>query len=50
MTPTRQVPDRPNRRNRRLFVTTNNDDNAMAAPAISGFNSPDAAMGIAAML
>jgi hypothetical protein len=40
----------PKLRSRRLFETTKNDENAMAAPATSGLRSPAAAMGIAAML
>ena len=39
-----------NPRSRRLLVTTNTLDNAMAAPAIIGFSRPAAAIGIAATL
>ena len=39
-----------NRRSRRLLVTTNTDENAIAAPAIIGVSRPDAASGIAATL
>jgi uncharacterized protein YndB with AHSA1/START domain len=35
---------------RRLLPTTNNDDDAIAAPATIGFSSPAAASGIAATL
>lgn len=38
------------RRRRRLLDTTNSDDIAMAAPAISGLSRPSAAIGSAAML
>jgi hypothetical protein len=38
------------RRSWTLLATTNADDAAMAAPAISGFSSPAAASGIAATL
>jgi hypothetical protein len=31
---------RPNLRNRRLFDTTNSEDNVMAPPAMSGLSSP----------
>lgn len=37
-------------RSRRLLVTTNTDENAIAAPANMGFSSPAAASGNAAML
>jgi hypothetical protein len=40
----------PNLRSRRLLATTNADDAAMAAPAISGLRNPDAATGMAATL
>lgn len=40
----------PKFRNRRLFETTKNDENAMAAPATSGLSNPAAAIGMAAML
>ena len=40
----------PNRRSRMLLATTNTDDAAIAAPAISGLRNPAAASGIAAML
>ena len=40
----------PNRRSRTLLATTNTDDAAIAAPAISGLRNPAAASGIAAML
>ncbi len=39
-----------NRRNRRLFVTTNTLEKAIASPAHIGFNRPLAATGIAAAL
>ncbi len=39
-----------NRRSRRLFVTTNTELKAIAAPAISGLRKPRAASGIAATL
>lgn len=39
-----------NRRNRRLFATTNTLDSAMAAPASMGLSSPRAATGMAATL
>src|SRR5699024_3955016 len=39
-----------NPRRRRLFVTTNTEENAMAAPAIIGLSRPSAASGIAATL
>ena len=39
-----------NRRSRMLLATTNADDAAIAAPAISGLRNPAAASGIAAML
>src|SRR5690606_40331032 len=39
-----------NLRRRRLLVTTNTDEAAMAAPAISGLSSPSAASGIAPTL
>ena len=39
-----------NLRRRRLFKTTNTDENAMAAPAIMGVSRPDIAKGIAALL
>ena len=39
-----------NVRSRRLFVTTNTDEKAIAAPAIIGFSSPAAASGSAATL
>ena len=39
-----------NRRSRRLLVTTNTDENAMAAPASIGLSSPAAARGSAATL
>src|SRR5664279_3231867 len=39
-----------NRRNRRLFDTTNTELNAIAAPAIRGLSNPSAANGSAAML
>ncbi len=38
------------RRNRRAFATTETLENAIAAPASTGFRSPTAASGIAAML
>ena len=38
------------RRSRRLFVTTNTDENAIAAPATVGLSSPATANGIAATL
>ena len=38
------------RRSRRLLVTTNTDENAIAAPASIGFSSPAAASGRAATL
>ena len=38
------------RRSRRLLVTTNTDENAIAAPAISGLSSPAIASGSAATL
>lgn len=38
------------RRRRRLFVTTKTELNAIAAAAIMGLSSPDAARGMAAML
>ena len=37
-------------RSRRLLLTTNTLDNAMAAPASMGLSSPSAASGIAATL
>ena len=37
-------------RRRRLLVTTNTDENAIAAPAMNGFSSPSIAIGIAATL
>ena len=37
-------------RSRRLLVTTNTDEKAIAAPAIIGLSSPAAASGIAATL
>ena len=37
-----------NFRSRKLFDTTSKDDRAIAAPAISGFSRPAAAIGIAA--
>ena len=37
-------------RSRRLLVTTNTDENAIAAPAIIGFSRPAAASGSAATL
>jgi hypothetical protein len=37
-------------RNRKLLITTNTLENAMAKPAHIGFSSPRAAMGIAAVL
>jgi hypothetical protein len=40
----------PKRRSRTLLATTNADDAAIAAPAISGLRNPAAAIGIAAML
>src|SRR5690242_14723541 len=39
-----------NLRSRRLLLTTNSDENAMAAPASIGFSRPAAANGSAAML
>jgi hypothetical protein len=39
-----------NARNRRLFSTTNTEENAIAAPAIMGLRNPNAASGIAATL
>ena len=39
-----------NCRSRRLFDTTNNDDNPIAAAAIAGLRMPNAASGIAAAL
>src|SRR5690625_735104 len=39
-----------NPRRRRLFVTTNTEENAIAAPAIIGLSRPSAASGIAATL
>ncbi|RKT54363.1 hypothetical protein C8E97_2983 [Saccharothrix australiensis] len=42
------VPRKP--RSRRLLVTTNTDENAIAAPAIIGFSRPAAASGSAATL
>lgn len=41
---------RENVLSRRLFVTTNTDENAIAAPAIIGFRNPAAASGSAATL
>ena len=38
------------RRSRRLLVTTKIEENAMAAPAISGFKTPATASGMAATL
>ena len=38
------------RRSRRLLDTTNTDENAIAAPAISGFSRPAMASGSAATL
>ena len=40
----------PNRRSRMLLATTNAEEAAIAAPAISGLRNPAAASGIAAML
>ena len=39
-----------NLRSRRLFATTNTEENAIAAPAIIGLSSPAAASGSAATL
>lgn len=39
-----------NRRSRKLLVTTNTDENAIAAPASIGLSRPAAASGIAATL
>src|SRR5699024_11434038 len=39
-----------NRRSRRLLVTTNTEENAIAAPASIGLSSPAAATGMAATL
>lgn len=39
-----------NRRNRKLLLTTNTDENAIAAPASIGLSSPAAAKGRAATL
>ena len=38
------------RRSRRLLLTTNTEENAIAAPAISGLSSPAMASGSAATL
>lgn len=43
-------PRRRNVRNRGLFVTTNTDEKAIVAPAITGFGGPAAAGGSAATL
>lgn len=43
-------PQGRNSRSRRLLATTNTDEKAMAAPAIIGLSSPDAASGSAATL
>ena len=40
----------PKLRSRKLFETTKNDENAIAAPAISGLSRPAAAIGMAATL
>jgi hypothetical protein len=40
----------PDRRSRTLLPTTNVDEAAIAAPAMSGLRNPVAASGIAAML
>jgi hypothetical protein len=40
----------PNRRSRMLLATTNAEEAAIAAPAISGLRNPAAASGIAAIL
>jgi hypothetical protein len=42
--------NQPARRSRRLFDTTNSEDNVLAAPAINGLRRPAAANGNAAML
>ena len=40
----------PKLRSRKLFDTTKNDENAIAAPATSGLSNPAAAIGMAATL
>ena len=44
------LPRQRKRRSRRLLVTTNTLEQAMAAPAMSGLSSPAAASGMAATL
>src|SRR5690606_33100094 len=46
-TPRAEADDQRNRRSRRLLVTTNTLDTAIAAPASIGLSSPAAATGIA---
>ncbi len=45
-----RLAQRAKRRSRRLFVTTNTLENAIAAPAITGLSRPTAASGMAATL